>query len=227
METTSYTQMLGKLGSSYYEAYVRGAERYAKVVGNLLQSGTWSADPGPARQRYEAFVRSEAPKYLGQVAEAGLSYYRLVVESGIGAMDRYVEQVLRPAAATSPAAATTAANAAIAAAPSPAMLFRGRAGDKPGNAFVVANHKAEAVDVRFEVTDMTSDDGAARFRPVVEFEPASFSLAGLTEQVIHCNVLLTGDYQPGIAHRAQVHVVGFPEMTIRLSVQVDVNPTAA
>jgi len=213
MDTGEFIKSLEKLGSQYIADYTKNFDRYAKFVGGLVQQPPEKFDAGKAQERYIEFLRTEAPRVTGAVAEAGLTYYSALMNTGMESVSRYLDQMIQPG--TAPAAARAESKQPA------ALLFHGNHGEWPSNAFVVSNSRSEAVDIRLEVTEATADDGSSSFLPKAKFVPDSFRLAPKSEQVVQCSLQLTNHVHAGKSYRAQIRAVGFPEMTVRISIRVD------
>lgn len=212
MNSSEFSRALERLGSRYLTEYTRNVERYAEFVSEMAKTPGASSGEGLG-QRYLEFVRAEGPRVLGKVAEAGLSYYTVLLNTGIETTNRYFEQVLR-------------AEGAKAEPPSPqpapsALLFRGRRGESASNAFLVTNHRDQPIEVDFAVTECVSEDGGTRVRPSARFNPPTCRLAPHSEQVVQCTLDLSDEFEPDQTHRGQIQVTGFPEMAMRISVRVD------
>lgn len=207
-----YAQMLSQAGSRLFDAWAQGARRCARGVAAALDARGTAVTAEEARQRYERFLRDEAPRLLGRATQEAVDYYTATLDLGWLAVDRFVDQVVRGQAV---------APGAGAAPPAPALLFQGPAGASVRNAFVVANHRGEAVDVRFELSAFKGDDGVARPAGAANFEPASLNLPAHGEVVVSLSLVLGADWPPGIDQRAQVSVLGFPGMTVPVTARID------
>ena len=107
------------------------------------------------------------------------------------------------------------------------LKFSGAPGEAASQSFVVANKKADRVDVGFELTEFVSEDGARRFRAPVAFTPDRFELAPGAEQVVVCRVTIDPAFVPGARYMALLRIVGFPEIRTALLVVPDPAPAAA
>jgi hypothetical protein len=213
MDANEFWKSFAKLGSAYVTEYTRNVERYFRFVSGMAQQPSGAAMAGNAQERYVEFMRTEAPRISGALAEASLNYYTALINTGIDAANRFFEQVVQTERPAAPARADSRQP--------PALLFRGRHGESPANAFLVSNNRNQAIEVRFEVTEISNEDGTVRFQPVAKFVPEVCQLAPNSEKLVQCSILLTEQYQPGEIHRAQIRVVGIPEMTMKISVHVD------
>jgi hypothetical protein len=211
MDANQFIKEFSNLGSRFVTEYTRNVERYWRFVGGMAQPGS-SASPQIPQDRFLEFVRVEGPKASKAMAQATLNYYTAVLNTGIETANRFMDQVVlsKPAEPSPQAARQT-----------PALLFHGKHGEAPTNAFVVTNNRDEVIQVRFELTEVVGDDSSTRFSAVAKFTPESCQLGPRSEQVIQCSVPLTEQFQPGETYHSQIRVVGFPEMTIRVSIQVD------
>lgn len=199
-------------GTRALKEYTRA---YALYVGALARLSPQPGDDAAAlTQRYAEFVRSEYPQLLAGVAKVGVEcctdVLRSWAEAGRSAMEQGNVHASRPAATPSPATK-----------PVSSLFFRGPAGARVANGFVVANTRHRPVDVSFAMTQLVSDDDkTSSVSPTVQFAPATCALAAGAEHVIQCTVWLAGDYSPGVTYRGQIRVAEFPEMAIAVSVEV-------
>ncbi len=213
MQSSEFIKSFGDLGARVFGEYTRNMKRYTAFLTDLTKRPAEDLAVGELPTRYADFVQTEGPNLAGQVAEAGLTYYRAVIDGGIDAANRYFEQVLGVAVEPSLAKVDR---------PSPStLLFHGRHGDKASNAFLVSNNRSEPVEVSFDIAEVASENGASQVRPKVTFSPASCRLGPNAEQVVQCTILLSDQFRAGEAYVGQIQVVGYPEMAMRLSVRVD------
>jgi hypothetical protein len=212
MDANQFIKEFSNLGSRFFTEYTRNVERYWRTVSGMAQEPGSSASSQIPQDRFMEFVRVEGPKASRAVAQATLNYYTAVLNTGIETANRFMDQVvLSKGAQPSPQAGRQ----------TPALLFHGKHGEAPTNAFVVTNNRDEFIQLRFELTEVVSDDSSTRFSAPARFTPESCQLAPRSEQMIQCSVPLTEQFQPGETYHSQIRVVGFPEMTIRVSIQVD------
>ena len=211
MDANQFIKEFSNLGSRFFTEYARNVERYLRFVSGMAQPGS-SPSPQIPQDRFLEFVRVEGPKASKAMAQATLNYYTAVLNTGIETANRFMDQVVlsKPA---EPSPQTTRQ--------APALLFHGKHGDAPTNAFVVTNNRDEVIQVRFELTEVVSDDSSMRFSAAAKFTPDACQLAPRSEQMIQCSVPLTEQFQAGETYHSHIRVVGFPEMTIRVSIHVD------
>lgn len=213
MESSDFIKSFGDLGARVVGEYNRNMKRYTAFLTGLTKRPPEVLAIGELPTRYANFVQTEGPNLAGQVVEAGLTYYRAVIDGGIDAANRYFEQVL--GIAVEPGLAKVDR-------PTPStLLFRGRHGDMASNAFLVSNHRSEPVEVSFDIAEVASENGESRFRPTATFSPASCRLGPNAEQVVQCTILLCEQFRAGVPYVGQIEVIGFPMMAMRLAVQVD------
>jgi hypothetical protein len=211
MDASQFSKSFEEVSSRYMEEYARNVERYVQFVSGIASKAPKPPLRGTIQERYAEFVRTEGPKVSGTLAEAGLNYYKAVLNTGIEVASRFMEGVILPEKKTAPGSGAGPA----------ALLFQGRPGDSPTNAFAVSNDRNQPVAVRFETTELRAEDGSAAFKPEVTFSPDSCVLGARAEQVVRCSILLTEQFRPGQIYRGQIQVVGFPDMTMNVSVRVE------
>jgi hypothetical protein len=212
MDANEYLKSFSKLGSVCLTEYTRNVERYARFVTGMAQQPASNSSTGQAQERYVEFLRTEFPRMSSALAEASLNYYSTLVHAGIDSANRFFEQVVQPEK-TDPARTASQKSSAL--------VFHGKSGESTVNAFVVSNNRGQLVEARFEVTEISNEDGTIRFEPRATFVPEICRLGPNSEQIVQCSILLTDQYEPRQTYRAQIRVVGIPEMTIRIMVQVD------
>ena len=213
MDANDFLKSFSKMSSAYFTEYTRNMERYARFVTGMAQQPAGTTSLLKAQERYVEFLRTEFPRVSSAVAEAGMNYYNALINTGIDTANRFFEQVVQPEKTGSTLRTESQTPSAL--------LFHGKPGESPANAFVVSNNRSQPVEVRFEVTEMSNEDGTAQFEPAARFAPEICRLAPNSEQIVQCSILLTDQYEPHQTYRAHIRVVGIPEMTIRIMVQVD------
>ena len=158
-----------------------------------------------------------------------VTHYSKLLTSYADFTTRAFETVLPPAtskgsSAERPPAAGTPPGKAEAPLAHVELKFSGGPGEAVSQSFVVANKKAESVDVSFELTEFVSEDGARRFRAPVAFTPDRFVLAPGAEQIVVCLVTIDPAFVLGTRYMALVRIVGFPEIRTALIVVPDPAP---
>jgi len=175
------------------------------------------ADLGAMQKRYADFVVSEAPKVLAQLSEANLNYYSTLADVGLRTLNGYVDSVVRTVAASPRPAASDSGK-------DEALLFHGIHGQSASNAFMVTNNRDEAIDVEFDLAEVTGRDDQAPFKPKAKFTPQKCRLAPHSNRVVQCTLPLTGEFAAGQRYRGSIAVVGYPEMAMRIRVEVEEAP---
>ncbi len=213
MDTKQFAHALQQLSNSYIDAYANGAQRYLDLLAQMNKSDTAPKEDPGRQQRYTEFVRNEGPRALKQLADASLNYYTAVLNTGIEASNRFFDQVLQEGQAPSIDNRPPKSRQAL--------LFRGKRGESPSNAFRVSNNQNESVDVGFTIAEITSEDGKERLQPAARFEPSNPKLQPGSEQVVVCTLQVPDSLRQDTTYRGQIHVTGFPSMAIDIAVQVD------
>jgi hypothetical protein len=219
MNADEFAQSMQTLGTRYVEEYTRAMQRYLDLLNNVAsssRSGSERSVDGSAdiQRRLAQFVVAEAPRVFSQLSEAGIKYYTTLAEVGMRAMDGYLTSV---AQAGEPMSGKREPERSA----SGALLFHGVQGQTASNAFLISNHRAEAIDVEFDIPEVVSDDGGERFRPKAEFTPKVCKLAPHAERVVQCSLSLSEGFKPGQGYSGSIAVVGLPEMAMRFTVQVE------
>jgi hypothetical protein len=96
-------------------------------------------------------------------------------------------------------------------------------GQSASNAFLVTNNRDEAIDVEFDIAEVSSDDGKVAFQPKAKFTPDKCRLAPHTERVIQCTLPLSEKFTAG-RYGGSIAIAGYPEMAIRIDVEVEDEP---
>jgi hypothetical protein len=215
MDMNDLARTVSALGTRYVEEYTRNLQRCATLLNDMAARGAGELDPLELQKRYAQFVIAESPRIIERLAEAGASYYAALANTGVEAMNSYVEQVLGLDSAASRRSAGGAQ-----AAPA-ALLFHGERGHNATNAFLVTNNRDEAIDVTFDIGELESANGEVRFKPKATFTPSRCKLPPRARQVVQCSLQLSRDFAAGQAHSGHIQVVGYPEMAMRISVEVE------
>jgi len=197
------------IGTRALTEYTRAVERYVRLATGPSQQQDKGVATAVSRG-FDDYLRDEYP--LVAAVQAGVDCCDVAVRSWIDAGRRFAE---KGNAKAGPVAATAPARAAS------SILFRGAAGTRVTNGFMVANTRQRPVEVSFAMTQLASDGKDARVSPTIRFTPATSTLAAGAEQVIECTLWLGEEFRPGVAYRGQIRVVEFPETAIAVSIQVD------
>jgi len=211
MSNKPLARSVGELGSRYIDAYVRTAEQYTSLWSGQAKNEKADRTEGMPK-RYADFVLEEAPRMWKQMAEAGLTYYTDVLNTGVEVAKGFYEQVLQVETPRSRPAKTATGSA---------LVFRGRRGERCSNAFVVSNANDEPIEVGFALSELTSEDGRTTMRTRARFTPETCQVPPRSEQVVQCSLDLSEGLLPGVVYRGEIQVAGFPEMSIKIAVRAD------
>ena len=219
MNANDFVQSMQSLSTRYLEEYTRMLQRYVDFVGSVSAPARGGeriepADLGAMQKRYADFVVSEAPRVLTQLSEAYLNYYSALTDVGLRTLNGYVDSVVRTAGTSPQPDAGASGNGN-------ALLFHGIHGQSASNAFLVTNNRDEAIDVEFDIAQVTGKDDQAPFKPKAKFTPDKCRLAAHSNRVIQCTLPLTGEFVAGQRYSGSIAVVGYPEMAMRISVEVE------
>jgi hypothetical protein len=220
MNADDFVRSMQSLSTRYLEEYTRILQRYADFVGSVAAPGRGGdgriepADLGDMQKRYADFVVSEAPKVLARLSEANLNYYSTLADVGLRTLNGYVDSVVRTVG-TSPRPAAAASGAGN------ALLFHGIRGQSASNAFLVTNNRDEAIDVEFDIAQVTGGADQAPFKPKATFTPEKCRLAPHSNRVVQCTLALTGEFAAGQRYSGSIAVVGYPDMAMRICVEVE------
>jgi hypothetical protein len=226
MNANDFVQSMQSLSTRYLEEYTRFLQRYVDFVGSVsapARDGGGRGEPadlGAMQKRYADFVVSEAPRVLAQLSEASLNYYSALADVGLRTLNGYVDSVVRTVGTSPRPGAAASGNG-------DALLFHGIRGQSASNAFLVTNNRDEAIDVEFDIAQVTGKDDQAPFKPKAKFTPEKCRLAAHTNRVIQCTLPLTAEFAAGQRYSGSISVVGYPEMAMRISVEVEESPEPA
>ena len=219
MNANEFVQSMQSLGTRYLQEYSHAVQRYIDLYNSLSQSSRERLGPerlGDANElqkQYSDFVVSQAPRVLTQLSEAGINYYSTLADIGIQTMNSYVDSVMRTLEST-PQTDTGASEPT-------SLLFHGIKGQSASNAFVVSNNRDKPIDVAFDVTDVVRQDGDERFKPKAKFTPSKCQLPPNSDRVVQCTIPLTNQFDEDQSYNGSILVVGFPEMAMRITIQVE------
>ena len=190
-----------------WRQYADGLRRVSEGVFTQPTAGRPAAETPDLTARARDFVH------------LSVTHYSKLLTSYADFTTRAFETVLpRPPASGTPKAAADAPLAHV------ELTFSGGPGEAASQSFVVANKKADSVDVSFELTEFVSEDGARRFRAPVDFTPDRFVLAPGAEHIVVCRVTIDPAFVPGTRYMALLRIVGFPEIRTALLVAPDPAP---
>lgn len=219
MNANEFVQSMQSLGTRYLQEYSHAVQRYIDLYNSISQSNRERLGPerlGDANElqkQYSDFVVSQAPRVLTQLSEASINYYSTLADIGIQTMNSYVDSVMRTMEST-PQRDTGASEPT-------SLLFHGIKGQSASNAFVVSNNRDEAIDVAFDITEVVRQDDGERFKPTAKFTPSKCQLPPHSDRVVQCTIPLSSRFGENQSYHGSISVVGFPEMAMRITVQVE------
>jgi hypothetical protein len=213
VEYQEYNEQLRELGTRYMNESMRAWERYTQAVSDAA-SGRINTDD--MRQRFNRFAQDEGADFIRRMIKTNMDYYMALLDTGMGFTNRMYEAIFEQQRGVKVEEEGVTKRTSTAAGGASELHFSGPAGAKPKQAFVVANHHADAVDVSFEMTEFLSEDGMVRARIPASFDPDRFTLAAGEERIVECTLPMHVDLKPGQSYSSLVRVKGFPEMAVRL-----------
>lgn len=220
MEANSFARSIERLGSRYLTEYNRGMEQYVKYLTNATKGGASEFTDDGLQGRYVEFAKAEVTRALGQFSEAGLSFYTQWLDGAIATSNRFRDQVLHPRPDEKHSESSAYRPPRTTQVPA-ALLFRGERGTSPSNSFLAVNNRDEPIEVSFDVAELVTEDGLTRFRPTASFHPTTCRLEPRAEQAVQCTMKLSDEFVAGKIHRGQIQVVGYPEMAMSVTAQVE------
>lgn len=216
MDSNDSQTKFTELASRYLMENVRVWQRYGEM---LRQFGT-GLPQTPSLQSTQEFAPRDGVEFISQVMQLNLNYYSSLLDMSLDFTNRMLGKAAPPQAPAQPppAAPAVATPTATTSGLTFELEFTGRPGEMASHPFVVANKKAEAVEVSFEISEFVSEDGRTRFRSPVEFTPDPFVLQPGAERTVECRIPIDVQFAPGARYMALVRVTGFPGMEIGLIV---------
>jgi predicted flap endonuclease-1-like 5' DNA nuclease len=197
---------------------MQNLKRFEEMLRRTLRG---EGDPTALREEYLRFAQQESSRYINDLTRVGLSFYNTLLELNRHYNDRFFEHVLKEQR-NAPGGAEKAAPRVI------PMALSGPLGGDASRSFVIENQRGEPAAVSFLVSEFTSQDGAASFRPPLQLSPARFSLKPGEERVVGLQIpLLKEFFVPGQVYEATVIVSGFEDLQLQLQVRADPPPAPA
>jgi len=225
MNTNEFIESMQSLGTRYMEEYARAMQRYMESLNNISQTGTTPttgdfSQLSDLQKRYSDFVLVQSPKIITRMSEESISYYSKLADLSFQMLNGYVDSVVTTVnSSTQPGAESTTKNNSN-------LLFHGLSGGSASNAFLISNNRDTAIDIKFDMLEVSSPDTDQSFKPTAKFTPAKCRLAPFSERVVQCTVQLSEEFKVDQTYDGSIAVAGYPEMAMRISVQVEKNPTA-
>lgn len=220
MNANEFVQSMQSLGTQYVQEYSHAVQRYIDLYNSISRTNREKLGPeglGDAtelQKQYSDFVVSQAPTVLTQLSEASIKYYSALADIGIQTMNSYVDSVIRTLESPPKQAETGKGDQS-------ALLFHGTKGESASNAFVVTNNRDEPIDVAFDITEVMRQDGGEQFKPKANFTPGKCQLPPHSDRVVQCTLPLSRRFDANQSYHGSISVVGFPEMAMRIIVQVE------
>lgn len=215
----NYTDQLWDLGKKFAEESGGAWERYARMAGG-------SQNPEQLRQRVTEFWQVDTPGYMRQLMQLQLDYYMNVMKVGMEFNNALLDSVFqgKPCPPQEPATSGTSTTPPPTDTPNRSVAtdihFEGKPGETLCRPFVVANREPRDIAVSFEISEFVCQDGDSIGDAKIEFHPAAFTLSCDEEQVVECHLVLDDRFQAGNQYAAMARVVGFPNMLLRLILDV-------
>lgn len=220
MNANEIVQSMQSLGTRYLQEYSHAVQRYIDIYNSISRTNRGSLGPerlGDANElqkQYSDFVVSQAPRVLTQLSEASINYYSALADIGIQTMNNYADSMIRTLE-SSPRQTNRGSSEQT------ALLFHGIKGQSASNAFVVSNNRDEPIDVTFDIAEIVRQDDGERFKPKAKFTPDKCQLPANSDRVVQCSIPLSRRFDENQSYHGLISVVGFPEMAMRITIQVE------
>lgn len=213
MATADSSAKVSELASRYMSDNMQTWQRYAEELRRVSES----VIPAPPTAANWTAPLGNVPAFARELMALNLAHYSKLLNSYAeltnGIMNAVFQAPEATATGSAPAAAATPPNAKRI-----ELVFSGETGESVSQSLAVANKKAESIDVAFELSEFSSENGASRFRVPVTFVPETFVLSPGAERVVECRVPFVEAFIPGTRYMALVRVVGFPGLETALIV---------
>ncbi len=224
MESNEFLRTVQSLGTRYVSEYTRVLQQYAELFNGMSDAGrsqpipTDVRDSAELQRRYSDFMLSQGPEFMTRLAEANINYFSTMADLSLQSMQNYLSAVLRDGAPSS--GRVSGKNGG-------SLMFHGMRGEEAVNAFLVSNDQQHAVDVEFSVGEVVGRDSGASIQPAASFTPASCRLEPQSERLVQCSLAMSDDFDAGEVYDGSIAIVGVPDMSMRISVQVEDGQSAA
>lgn len=183
----------------------------------LVASG--AIDQREVNEAYRSYAREVSGEYGRRITDLSVRYYAELLELSNEYSRQFYDRVTNGAAAT-----PVAARAPLA--PLPLEMY-GHLGGRAVATFELSNEQPATAAVSFLVSPLRGP-GADVFRPIVMIEPAQFQLSsGAVETVTISIALEPAMFAVGHVYSGTVEVLGFPEVSLTLTVWAADPPVAA
>lgn len=100
------------------------------------------------------------------------------------------------------------------------LRLSGRRGDRVVAPFMVENRYDRPLEVGFHAGELAADGGAPLPGTLVEFEPATVSLAPRSEAVVQAAVTITDAFAVGETYRTTIRLMGYQARDVALTISV-------
>lgn len=174
------------------------------------------------RDEYLSYAREEGLRYVNDLTRVGLSFYNTLLELNRHYNERFFEQVFSDPR-SNPAQAPKSEPRVV------PMDVHAPLGEVASHAFVIENHRPEAVQVSFLVSEFSSEDpqgGEVQetryIRPPLQLVPPRFTLRSGEERRVEVRIHLSPEiFTPGDLYTGTVVASGFEELQLRLRLWAD------
>jgi len=215
-----YSEKLLDSSTKYMEDGMRAWERYLQVMGDSEKSEYKVEE---AQKKFMEFAQSEGAETMKKVVQSSFDFYLSLMNAAFEFNQQVVEALSKNMGSQGEQGVSEGD-----------VKVTARTTDKPNNidlhftaikgklqneAFVVANKKAEDVEVSFEVSELICEDGKTKVPTPVSFKPDHFLLKQGEEQVVECHLKLTKTLAAGLQYIALARVVGFQDLFVRMIVE--------
>jgi hypothetical protein len=211
LELTSWFQALAMYAS---QQSARAAGRQQTLI-DRLASGELSASV--VQEEGRRFVETEAPRFLDEVMNLGLSFVGRLQNSSVDLADALYDRVLGPEAVreTSPEPPIT-------------LELEGALGSELRAEIVVENAHPRETAVECRASEMAACTGGERFASGLVISPASFQLApGAQRDVTLALPLDPARFAPSRDYVTSVHIAGAGERETVIELVVHTRPAPA
>jgi hypothetical protein len=172
------------------------------------------------QKKFMEFVQHEGSESMKKLMQSSFDYYRSLVNAALE-FNQHTVEALSENTESQAEQRTSDGDIKISSGTTKKpqnmdLHFTAIKGKLQKEGFVVANMKAEDVEVSFEVSELICEDGISKLSTPVSFNPDHFLLRQGEEQVVECRLKLNKPMQAGLQYAALARVVGFQDLFVRM-----------
>lgn len=217
MDYRDYNEKLLDSSTRYMEDGMRAWERYLQVMSDATK-GDYKVDE--VQKKFMEFAQHEGSETMKKLMQSSFDYYLSLINAALE-FNQHTVEALSENTESQAEQRTSDGDIKISSGTTKKpqnmdLHFTAIKGKLQKEGFVVANMKAEDVEVSFEVSELICEDGISKLSTPVSFDPDHFLLRQGEEQVVECRLKLNKPLQAGLQYAALARVVGFQDLFVRM-----------